>query len=151
MLYLPTAGPGVGAGSGVQDCVLGDCMAAGDNFRQRTNRNGHVEQIEHGDGPMRTRSEATDGGARIAMSGRPQQNEEGVRGVCVRLSEAISLRTGETWIADTEKPLGPEDGVDWYLRSKRGGVWGVQVTRVGSRSRWARSARGEQVAEDIYL
>ena len=98
---------------------------------------------------MRTRSEATGWGARIVMSGRPQQNEEGVRDVCVRLAEAISVRTGEYWQPDEKEPLGPESGVDWYLRSSRGNVWGVQVTRVGLRSRWARSGRGERVAEDF--
>jgi hypothetical protein len=124
-------------------------MTEDDYYRQTKNGMGDVDQAEHGDGPMRTRSEATQDGARIEMSGRPPQNEDGVRGVCVRLAQAISVRTGEVCIADPEKPLGPEDGVDWYLKSKRGDVWGVQVTRVGSRSRWAQSARGERVAEEI--
>lgn len=125
-------------------------MAEGDYFRQRTDSSGNVQYVEHGDGPMRTRSEATDQGALIiTMSGRPQQNEEGVHSVCVRLAEAISQRTGQLWLADPDRPAGREQGVDRYLRSGGDGLWGVQVTRVGSGSRWARSARGEQVSEEV--
>jgi hypothetical protein len=120
-----------------------------DYYKQRADDAGDVVEVEHGDGPMRTRSETTDGGARIVMVGRPQQNEEGVRDVCMRLAEAIGRQTGEDWHADAERPRGPEDGVDWYLRSSRGGVWGVQVTRVGAADRWARSAGGERVTEEL--
>ncbi len=124
-------------------------MPGEDYYKQRTDAAGDVAEVEHGDGPMRTRSEATDSGARIVMAGRPQQNEEGVGDVCVRLAQALNDRTGEDWRADAERPRGLENGVDWYLRSSRGGVWGVQVTRVGAANRWARTARGERVAEDL--
>jgi hypothetical protein len=122
----------------------------GDNYyRQEKNAAGEVVEQQHGDVAMFTRSEATDIGARIDMSGRPKQGEEGVHGVCVRLANALSARTGETWTADPAGPVGPEDGVDWYLRSGFGGVWGVQVTRVGSRSRWEQCATGKPVAEEV--
>jgi hypothetical protein len=124
-------------------------MQGDDYYKQRTDDAGDIVEIEHGDGPMRTRSEASASGARIVMAGRPQQNEEGVLGVCTCLAEAIKEKTGEDWSADAEKPRSPEGGVDWYLRSRQGGVWGVQVTRVGASKRWARSARGERVEGEI--
>ena len=122
-------------------------MKPSDYVRQVLNGQNEVQHSSHGDAGMVTSSDQTDDGIQIRMAGRPQQNEDGVHQLCVRLALAVSLRDGGDWRADDHPPHGPETGTDWSLRTAQGGEWGVQVTRVGKTQRWETLANGRHVLE----
>jgi hypothetical protein len=69
------------------------------------------------------------------MSGRPPQNEEGVREVRLTLTQALSDATGIEWTADRRPPDGLNIGTNWVLRNITATL-PVQVTRVAPQERW---------------
>lgn len=68
----------------------------GDRYREGTNPHGEVIDVDHADGPMRTRATLEPEGARFEMSGRPPRKEEGTKKVCVRLGLMVAV-SGLAW------------------------------------------------------
>ena len=109
----------------VSSGITGKDAKTGDFVHQRHNACGFVTLADA----------VPSGDSRYEMAGRPPQNEDGVREVCLTLAQAFSDATGVEWTADSQRS--DELGVwtDWVIRNSRV-VLPVQVTRVALRERW---------------